>query len=35
VAIGRTLAEEAVVLSALGLSSMADDVKARSGDAPR
>jgi hypothetical protein len=34
-AIGRTLAEEAVDLSALGLSSLADDVKARSGDDPR
>jgi hypothetical protein len=34
-AIGRTLAEEAVDLAADGLASLADDVKARSGDDPR
>lgn len=34
-AIGRTLAEEAADLAAVGLSSLADDVKEQSGDDPR
>ena len=34
-AIGRTLAEEAVDLAAAGLSSLAEDVTTRSGDEPR